>query len=163
MTLCRSSWWSENNPLGIELHNELRLRHLRVIRYHIAFLLENRIYYCFVGGCDYDFHQGRKDVVVTSIQSRMNVIMCWTNLKHFALYTVCKLHGNFSEIKLVCETPIKERKKLKISRRNIKFGHCTQFSGRGSEKKWSNFGSAGDRSEERRVGKECRSRWSPYH
>ena len=22
---------------------------------------------------------------------------------------------------------------------------------------------AGDRSEERRVGKECRSRWSPYH
>ena len=26
---------------------------------------------------------------------------------------------------------------------------------------WSNFGT--DRSEERRVGKECRSRWSPYH
>ena len=24
-------------------------------------------------------------------------------------------------------------------------------------------GSPGDRSEERRVGKECRSRWSPYH
>src|SRR5256885_4894145 len=24
-------------------------------------------------------------------------------------------------------------------------------------------GLAGDRSEERRVGKECRSRWSPYH
>ena len=24
-------------------------------------------------------------------------------------------------------------------------------------------GSMGDRSEERRVGKECRSRWSPYH
>ena len=23
--------------------------------------------------------------------------------------------------------------------------------------------SGGDRSEERRVGKECRSRWSPYH
>ena len=23
--------------------------------------------------------------------------------------------------------------------------------------------SAGSRSEERRVGKECRSRWSPYH
>lgn len=101
MTLCRSSWWSENNPLGIELHNERMLRHLRVIRYHIASLLENRIYYCFVGDCGYDFHQGRKDVVVTSIQSRMNVIMCWTNLKHFALCTVCKLHGNFSEIKLV--------------------------------------------------------------
>src|SRR5256885_17022470 len=25
------------------------------------------------------------------------------------------------------------------------------------------LGGAGDRSEERRVGKECRSRWSPYH
>src|SRR5256885_16974495 len=25
------------------------------------------------------------------------------------------------------------------------------------------IGRAGDRSEERRVGKECRSRWSPYH
>mgnify|MGYP002526935837 CR=1 FL=1 len=25
------------------------------------------------------------------------------------------------------------------------------------------FGRGGERSEERRVGKECRSRWSPYH
>ena len=25
------------------------------------------------------------------------------------------------------------------------------------------WGAAGKRSEERRVGKECRSRWSPYH
>ena len=57
MTLCRSSWWSESNPLGIELHNELSLGHLRVIRYHIASLLENLIYYCFVGGCGYDCHQ----------------------------------------------------------------------------------------------------------
>ena len=29
---------------------------------------------------------------------------------------------------------------------------------------WHNFGSVDVfRSEERRVGKECRSRWSPYH
>ena len=28
--------------------------------------------------------------------------------------------------------------------------------------KW-HLGPADDRSEERRVGKECRSRWSPYH
>ena len=27
----------------------------------------------------------------------------------------------------------------------------------------ADFASVGDRSEERRVGKECRSRWSPYH
>ena len=27
----------------------------------------------------------------------------------------------------------------------------------------TSFGLTGCRSEERRVGKECRSRWSPYH
>ena len=27
----------------------------------------------------------------------------------------------------------------------------------------TNYGSIAERSEERRVGKECRSRWSPYH
>src|SRR2546430_5546092 len=29
--------------------------------------------------------------------------------------------------------------------------------------RWPRHPRAGDRSEERRVGKECRSRWSPYH
>ena len=28
---------------------------------------------------------------------------------------------------------------------------------------WKKVNLKGDRSEERRVGKECRSRWSPYH
>src|SRR3989449_9436363 len=28
---------------------------------------------------------------------------------------------------------------------------------------WAGSSSGGSRSEERRVGKECRSRWSPYH
>ena len=28
---------------------------------------------------------------------------------------------------------------------------------------WYHFKGNGQRSEERRVGKECRSRWSPYH
>src|ERR1041385_8327594 len=28
---------------------------------------------------------------------------------------------------------------------------------------FAHFGASGLRSEERRVGKECRSRWSPYH
>ena len=30
-------------------------------------------------------------------------------------------------------------------------------------KSWSAHNGLDDRSEERRVGKECRSRWSPYH
>ena len=28
---------------------------------------------------------------------------------------------------------------------------------------WDPYENTGNRSEERRVGKECRSRWSPYH
>ena len=39
-------------------------------------------------------------------------------------------------------------------------------SARSNENGGVNGGKAGDqtgRSEERRVGKECRSRWSPYH
>ena len=33
---------------------------------------------------------------------------------------------------------------------------------KGAEARYIDF-EKGDRSEERRVGKECRSRWSPYH
>ena len=32
-----------------------------------------------------------------------------------------------------------------------------------NNKCWRGYGEKGTRSEERRVGKECRSRWSPYH
>ena len=35
--------------------------------------------------------------------------------------------------------------------------------GIGKMERWSKVGNLYDRSEERRVGKECRSRWSPYH
>ena len=35
-------------------------------------------------------------------------------------------------------------------------------AGRGHKGQWARSG-GGVRSEERRVGKECRSRWSPYH
>src|SRR6266508_2767958 len=31
------------------------------------------------------------------------------------------------------------------------------------ERSWIVFSGSAERSEERRVGKECRSRWSPYH
>ena len=37
------------------------------------------------------------------------------------------------------------------------------LSGRASEVQLAALLVADDRSEERRVGKECRSRWSPYH
>ena len=34
---------------------------------------------------------------------------------------------------------------------------------REGNEKWERGGEERERSEERRVGKECRSRWSPYH
>ena len=40
---------------------------------------------------------------------------------------------------------------------------AAQNSGSGSWKDGTYQGSGQGRSEERRVGKECRSRWSPYH
>ena len=43
-------------------------------------------------------------------------------------------------------------------------GKCGEFVSKGSLKRPFDFNfDALSRSEERRVGKECRSRWSPYH
>ena len=47
------------------------------------------------------------------------------------------------------------------------FGACkvgnTITAARAALHMWEEPCISGDRSEERRVGKECRSRWSPYH
>ena len=57
---------------------------------------------------------------------------------------------------------IKNAKELGISVEQILIGDCDSF-----EKFQHEFSKLNDdklcRSEERRVGKECRSRWSPYH
>ena len=42
-------------------------------------------------------------------------------------------------------------------------GRCIGSAGRLSGADMENAYSGMQRSEERRVGKECRSRWSPYH
>ena len=45
-----------------------------------------------------------------------------------------------------------------------RFFRLIDVSGNVSANSWAiSAGGSGDRSEERRVGKECRSRWSPYH
>src|SRR3712207_9553709 len=41
--------------------------------------------------------------------------------------------------------------------------NAADFSDAPSDKSRAKFALNGSRSEERRVGKECRSRWSPYH
>ena len=46
------------------------------------------------------------------------------------------------------------------------FGGVTFYNNRQQEKfekQMASYESVDTRSEERRVGKECRSRWSPYH
>ena len=49
-------------------------------------------------------------------------------------------------------------------RRQIKNGRKLEGNGKGMGREWEGNGKGmGRRSEERRVGKECRSRWSPYH
>ena len=56
-----------------------------------------------------------------------------------------------------------EKPEIRIAKHRKDFGHgfyCTELQAQAD--KWAKrFGTP--RSEERRVGKECRSRWSPYH
>ena len=49
-----------------------------------------------------------------------------------------------------------------LSENLLKYGNgmCSMYNGLGFIKMSMNYYT---RSEERRVGKECRSRWSPYH
>src|SRR5260370_18978945 len=46
-----------------------------------------------------------------------------------------------------------------IEAKTLRDGNYYVINGR----KWWTSGAGDPRSEERRVGKECRSRWSPYH
>ena len=45
----------------------------------------------------------------------------------------------------------------------VQQGLATSILGRAAEKNLISIDAVNIRSEERRVGKECRSRWSPYH
>ena len=44
----------------------------------------------------------------------------------------------------------------------VSIGYCSQIAGM-TEEEFIKYLGRNHRSEERRVGKECRSRWSPYH
>ena len=53
--------------------------------------------------------------------------------------------------------------KCSICDKGAHFGIKVSHSHRRANKMWNSNVKAVKRSEERRVGKECRSRWSPYH
>ena len=75
----------------------------------------------------------------------------------YAIYS--QLYHNFfnAQDKKTPETPygIEEGDDTSIRLRNTAYGFAEAISGA--------VAGEGGRSEERRVGKECRSRWSPYH
>src|SRR5258707_11972725 len=50
-----------------------------------------------------------------------------------------------------------------LGKKHIKIAYAISIHFVVSVQRKASFGSGGPRSEERRVGKECRSRWSPYH
>src|SRR2546422_6450578 len=83
---------------------------------------------------------GIRDVAVTGVQTCALPILC-----------------NFT-----CAI-IKSGRRRFHTRRSVarreKLRECSEFAGRGTRSDPSRI----RRSEERRVGKECRSRWSPYH
>src|SRR3712207_8373919 len=66
-----------------------------------------------------------------------------------------------------CALPIYRRANMKISGVDIRPGNIIEYEGgiwRAVKIQHTQPGKGGAyRSEERRVGKECRSRWSPYH
>ena len=59
---------------------------------------------------------------------------------------------------------VKETSKSKVSNRHDGYGIASEFyAGMKLDQKKVDESMKDFRSEERRVGKECRSRWSPYH
>ena len=72
-------------------------------------------------------------------------IYVYVQLNHFAVHLKRTQHCKSTTLQYKIKIKYKKRKRNK----NKKQPHL--------------LGSRGERSEERRVGKECRSRWSPYH
>src|SRR5256885_17222790 len=73
-----------------------------------------------------------------------------------AIETATGLKGSYNRAENVFKVS-KPRDDVKI---NVDRWTMPPFMGLTS---WAAFTPMGSRSEERRVGKECRSRWSPYH
>src|SRR5688572_10655413 len=51
----------------------------------------------------------------------------------------------------------------RFSDEHVEFDRVCEYKSSRLRTSWQRFQESASRSEERRVGKECRSRWSPYH
>ena len=58
-----------------------------------------------------------------------------------------------------CALPISEKLAFVMDIKNVRRGRIREYA----DKYGCEYHEGEKRSEERRVGKECRSRWSPYH
>ena len=81
-------------------------------------------------------------------------------------YYQCLVSGEIRDVKTVDGWLLKDEKKNQV--RILTDVEAKRFGGRGGDEEPKRIQTkyepiATDRSEERRVGKECRSRWSPYH
>ena len=82
---------------------------------------------------------------------------------HMGHESPAEMHGGFhagDAAKAFAGAAIKTAKKVKAAGKKIAKAVSADLFEGGSERKRK---LRADRSEERRVGKECRSRWSPYH
>src|ERR1051326_7686443 len=84
----------------------------------------------------------------------------WTTVDNMSLTAAAAHTGSFgAEFDSTPSNAWRTRFDLATSPGHSYFAHCRVRSGTGR----LYLGIGADRSEERRVGKECRSRWSPYH
>ena len=84
------------------------------------------------------------------------------NLKE-GLYLVSHIAGKNQNLPILNNVMISaEEKNIKLISTNLEIGIVHTIRGKVEEEGVYTV-SAKVRSEERRVGKECRSRWSPYH
>src|SRR2546430_7296789 len=100
---------------------------------------------CFVFFFFFQAEDGIRDLTVTGVQTcALPIYFLWAAIVYLGVHLV---EGYLIQ-------PLVMRRAVEVKPALLLFGQGL-FS--------AVFGLMGTRSEERRVGKECRSRWSPYH
>ena len=128
----------------MESANLVNLKDFEMMRYHTGFVDGNSLrldFQCLNGGIHLERLAGIELDTGPVIKNIWYMAQRFPKLKHLALGSHC---GLFAELEV---DNISEECMIRSVQ---SFTRCSQYGN------WC-------RSEERRVGKECRSRWSPYH